>query len=76
MTTARASTPLTLRPYQQEALEAGRYAVKNGRRRVLVQLATGLGKTVVFAEIARQVAERGDQPPLQRGRLQGFAHSW
>jgi superfamily II DNA or RNA helicase len=32
-----------------------------GRRRILVQLATGLGKTVLFAEVARPVANRGGQ---------------
>jgi superfamily II DNA or RNA helicase len=40
---------LKLRNYQTEALELVRAAYKRGRRRVLVSLPTGTGKTVVFA---------------------------
>jgi ATP-dependent helicase IRC3 len=40
---------LALRPYQQEALARVRQAYLAGRRRVLVSLPTGTGKTVVFA---------------------------
>src|SRR5436190_3345872 len=40
---------LNLRPYQSEALTAVRNAYKAGKRRVLVSLPTGTGKTVVFA---------------------------
>jgi superfamily II DNA or RNA helicase len=42
-----------LRPYQTAALEAVRACYAGGRRRVLVVLPTGTGKTVLFAEIAR-----------------------
>ena len=38
-----------LRPYQTEALVSVRDAYKAGKRRVLVSLPTGTGKTVVFA---------------------------
>jgi superfamily II DNA or RNA helicase len=38
-----------LRPYQQEAINAIRRAYQQGRRRVLVSLPTGTGKTVIFA---------------------------
>src|SRR5213592_1970579 len=38
-----------LRPYQAEALVRLREAYKAGKRRVLVSLPTGTGKTVVFA---------------------------
>lgn len=44
---------LDLRPYQSEALEKIRQAYKNGRRRVIVSLPTGTGKTVVFAHFPR-----------------------
>lgn len=44
---------LNLRPYQTEALVRIRDAYKNGRRRVLVSLPTGTGKTVVFAHFPR-----------------------
>lgn len=40
---------LNLRPYQTEALISVRDAYKAGKRRVLVSLPTGTGKTVVFA---------------------------
>jgi len=40
---------LDLRPYQSEALVRVREAYKSGKRRVIVSLPTGTGKTVVFA---------------------------
>jgi superfamily II DNA or RNA helicase len=40
---------LDLRPYQNEALASVTQAYRAGRRRVLVSLPTGTGKTVVFA---------------------------
>src|SRR5579884_2293464 len=42
-----------LRPYQSEALTAVRNAYKAGRRRVIISLPTGTGKTVVFAHFPR-----------------------
>jgi superfamily II DNA or RNA helicase len=56
-----------LRPYQQEACAAVIAAYKSGLRRVLVQLATGLGKTILFAHLARALVERG-------GRVLVIAH--
>ena len=44
---------MTLRPYQQQALEAVRDAYRRGHRSVLVVMPTGTGKTVLFAEISR-----------------------
>lgn len=44
---------MTLRPYQQQALEAVRDAYRRGHRSVLVVMPTGTGKTVLFAEVAR-----------------------
>jgi ATP-dependent helicase IRC3 len=40
---------LDLRPYQREALTRIRDAYREGKRRVLVSLPTGTGKTVIFA---------------------------
>lgn len=40
---------MELRPYQEQCLAAVRAAYRAGRRRVLVSLPTGTGKTVVFA---------------------------
>jgi superfamily II DNA or RNA helicase len=46
-------TTCHLRAYQSEALTAVRDAYKAGRRRVIVSLPTGTGKTVVFAHFPR-----------------------
>jgi ATP-dependent helicase IRC3 len=44
---------LDLRSYQSEALQRVYQAYKNGKRRVIVSLPTGTGKTVVFAHFPR-----------------------
>ncbi|HEV3040735.1 MAG TPA: DEAD/DEAH box helicase [Candidatus Angelobacter sp.] len=44
---------LDLRPYQSEALQRVYQAYKDGKRRVIVSLPTGTGKTVVFAHFPR-----------------------
>src|SRR5215467_3665415 len=49
----RASQAIELRDYQIEALERVRKAYTEGKRRVLVSLPTGTGKTVVFASFPR-----------------------
>jgi len=49
---------LTLRPYQNEALAAVEAAAARGVRRALLVMATGLGKTIVFAELIRRRAGR------------------
>jgi len=49
----------TLRPYQLAAVAAVLDAFRAGDRRTLLVLATGLGKTVCFADIARLGAEHG-----------------
>lgn len=49
---------LPLRPYQQEAVQAVRLAVRRGARRVLIVLATGAGKTVIAAHLAAQTKGR------------------
>src|SRR5258707_7998504 len=51
--TQRVQTTPHLRPYQREALTAVRDAYKSGKRRVIVSLPTGTGKTVVFAHFPR-----------------------
>jgi ATP-dependent helicase IRC3 len=61
------SSALELRPYQFEAADAVRGGFRRGLRRMLVQLATGLGKTVLFAHLAHRVVQRG-------GRVLVIAH--
>ena len=41
---------LALRPYQRQCLERLVQRYREGRRRVLVSLPTGTGKTVIFAQ--------------------------
>jgi len=47
------SVPISLRPYQREAIAAVLAARREGARRLLVNLPTGAGKTVIFSELAR-----------------------
>ena len=62
---------VALRPYQQEAVSAVREEWAAGRRSTLLVQATGTGKTVVFAEIARRCAEKGNKTLViaHRGEL-------
>lgn len=50
----------SLRDYQQDIIQQISSHWNNGERRVAVQLPTGSGKTVIFAEIASQFTERGE----------------
>src|SRR4051794_14411050 len=62
------SEPYALRPYQAEAAAAVIAAYQSGLQRVLVQMATGLRETVLFAHLARRmVVEAG-------GRVLVIAH--
>jgi len=46
---------LAMRPYQREAVQRVRDAYRAGRRRVLVSLPTGTGKTVIFAHFPSEL---------------------
>lgn len=48
----------TLRPYQAEALEAVLTSSEKGIKRPMVVLPTGMGKTVLFTSIAREMNTR------------------
>lgn len=51
--------PMELRPYQQEMVNHLRAAFAAGKKRLVMQLPTGGGKTAVFTDITRRVTERG-----------------
>ena len=55
--TLPSSAPSDLRPYQRAAIEAVLAARRAGKRRMLVRLPTGAGKTVIFSHLA-QLARR------------------
>lgn len=62
---------MQLRPYQNEAVEAVIGEWNKGRRRTLLVLPTGTGKTVVFAKVAERVAMQGKRTLVlaHRGEL-------
>ena len=53
---------IALRDYQREAVDAVYSAWRQGVQRPAVVLPTGMGKTVIFAEIARRELEGGGTP--------------
>ena len=46
-------SPVSLRPYQRDAVAAVLAARRSGVRRMVVSLPTGAGKTVIFSELAK-----------------------
>lgn len=52
------ATAIHLRPYQREAINAVTAAWAEGIRRPAIVLATGLGKTVIFSQLASEFIER------------------
>jgi superfamily II DNA or RNA helicase len=65
------ATPLPLRPYQAQAIEAILAAHERGVTRPLVVLPTGAGKTVAFSHLASRrpgrtlvLAHRDERLPL------------
>lgn len=58
---------VTLRPYQQEALDAIFAKWDEGQRKLLLVLPTGCGKTIVFAKAIEQLVRMG-------GRVLVLAH--
>ena len=51
---------MKLRPYQRDLVQRYRQARERGVQRILLQLPTGGGKTVVTADIVRQAVGRGE----------------
>ncbi len=50
---------ISLRPYQEEAINAIRNHFAGGRRRILLQAPTGAGKTVMFTAMVKSTVDRG-----------------
>lgn len=50
---------MALRPYQQEAFDAIFTQWDEGRRRLLLSLPTGCGKTIVFAKVIERLVREG-----------------
>jgi superfamily II DNA or RNA helicase len=53
--------PLDLRPYQTDLIDRVYGSMKKGNRRVLMQLPTGGGKTLVASEILKRASYKGYQ---------------
>ncbi len=62
---------MKLRPYQSEARDAIFREWMQGRRRTLLVLPTGTGKTIVFCSVAEEVVRRGGRTLIlaHRGEL-------
>lgn len=52
---------MQLRPYQQQALDSIRAEFRAGRKKVLLHLSTGGGKTVIFSRMLIDSAARGNK---------------
>ena len=63
-------TPLTLRPYQQECVEAvEEYWRDNPLKNGGVSLPTGAGKTVIMSAIAKRAVDRGERVEIGRAHV-------
>jgi len=62
---------MTLRPYQEEARDAILREWSEGRKRTLLVLPTGCGKTVCFASVVKEQVDRGGRALIMahRGEL-------
>ncbi len=61
---------MNLRPYQIDATKKIREAFLNGKKRVIICLPTGGGKTVVFSDIVAQTAKRGKRVAILTNRIE------
>jgi CRISPR/Cas system-associated endonuclease/helicase Cas3 len=58
-----------LRNYQVEAISQLRQAIAKGNRCVVLQLATGGGKTTIASEMIRRANEKGKKCLVERGSI-------
>lgn len=52
------SSSITLRPYQKECIDSIQQMLSKGTNRVLCSLATGAGKTIIFANLIKELGKR------------------
>lgn len=52
---------MELRPYQKAAIDGIRSQWQSGKRRTLLVLPTGCGKTIVFCKLAEQLVRRATE---------------
>lgn len=60
---------MSLRPYQIDCINQIREAIKNGHKRVVLQAATGLGKSRIFSEIVKSSVKKGNKVWILAHRL-------
>ena len=65
---------LQMRPYQQAAREAIHAEWNDGRRRTLLVLPTGTGKTIVFAAVTEDQVRSGSRVLVLYFTLRAFLY--
>lgn len=61
---------LTLRPYQSKLIDDIRQKFRQGLTRLILQLPTGAGKTVVFTHMVKTASERGNRCLILTDRIE------
>jgi len=59
-----------LRPYQKEIIDSARNELRQGKNRILCQLATGGGKTYIFCSIIKSAIDRGSKVLILTDRIE------
>jgi len=68
--------PVTLRKYQDDAVEMLRNGFRAGHQRQVLVMPTGAGKTATFAEIVRMSVERGTKVVVLTDRIELFKQTY
>ena len=68
-------TMFSLRPYQQEAVEALRQSFRGGKKAPLLVAPTGAGKTVIFSYVTQNAASKGNRVLLLVHRAELLAQT-